>query len=306
MLKRLSGILLAMILIFYNSHAEALYDNSVEEHIQPASLSTSITQINEADSIIQLLNSNADSLKSLGVPETEIQEYTSGKMEQKIRDEIMYRASLDAEVLSYQYSYSPEQIVALKNIDASASTEDMLREIGAKLTITSRLRYFRYYTHDDASHLVVEFNWEWEGSPVNSIDMIAFTWNNDFSFGYELFRSWNRHYVVYRMQGSEQRFSEKFVEVENNTSSMKFPIGIENGWIHSGSAVISLTCAGKAKNAKFDVKYGRSSAYATISLGVPYSFGITFNNCSKSYSPDSGIINVLEPTVYTSVDTSGN
>lgn len=258
--------------------------------------------ISEADSIMNLLRSTEEELIAMDISEGSISKILSGEAEQEIREEILHRKFLDEDTLKKGYGYTDKQIASIKDLSEKDTTETMLAAVDAVLTIDNQYVFFRYYTQSDQSHFVVKCDWKWSCNPITSLiftpsDIFGCGWNNDFSFGYDLLRSWNYLYITYRNSSDGSCFNDSYKLVENeiNNSYIVFPMKKNGKWAESGSTTISLRCKGIVYNAKFYCKYGANDVETTPSISLPIGISFSFNNVKKTINAESGVITAKRP-----------
>lgn len=291
MIKKISSFLLILVMLASITASGCASDISPSQESPQSLAPESPTMIREAQLVEWQLNASEEALRKNGFSETSIQKIRSGEYEQSLRDEVMYRASLDEETLaSSPYHYTPEQIESLKSFSGDEPIAQMLAVTDAKVIIDKDLILYYYYTSLNMTHFVVEFDWEWTSPPVDfgAEELIAIAWNHDYTLGWPIRRSWNYHYITYQAVNNPKdsyNISVPLEETDICLSAYPFEFQDDIYQAMSGTVTVSLCADGRLTNSKIICKYGHTSIEGespSISLPIGISFG--FENVTNTYS----------------------
>lgn len=303
MIKKFSAFLLALVVLASISASGCASEGPVSQGSPQDLDPETYTAIREAELVEWRLHASEETLRENGFSESSIQKIRSGEYEQSLRDEVMYRASLDEETLaSSPYHYTPEQIEALKSFSGDEPIVQMLAVTGAKVLIDKNLILYYYYTSLDMTHFVVEFDWEWTSAPVDfgAEELIGISWNNDYMLGYPIRRSWNYHYVTYQSVNNPKDNYNVSVPLEETQMCLsEYPFKFQEDVYQamSGTVTVSLCAAGRLTNSKILLKYGHTSIgfeYPAIVPGLKPDISFSFENVTDEYA--SNVYTARTPT----------
>lgn len=249
------------------------------------SVSRDVVKINEFELYSNLQAKSNSELLKMGYTNKMIEYLRNFNFEEKLKE----RAQLDEKSLKV-LGYNKEEIENLKNVvlkdDLSMKLNGGSDSGGSYATLT--LETSLDYKTDDT--VVIDFNWNWDHSPLyNGHDIVGFAWEGTSDSGEDINVRINRDYSYHNITmqhigGTENQSADIDVDNEYHSAYSKFDMSYpvnygNNAFAESGSGQIMLNKTGTLpiNEVAMNIEYGHQVIIGSPSVSFPGGLSMSFS-----------------------------